>query len=222
MRHAVWLGLLLVRPVALGYSAPGCGRRAWLGTGTGFVVLGGPKNAWSKCKDIESCREEGERRSDEIEKEKGEIVNIGQGVRYRESRRGSGPKLQPGDTAEIMYEVTTSSGNYMWSKGRAKEPGQRDLGETYRVVIGQHDVPIAVERAMLDAGGMQKGSIRRVEMPPALGFETSGWRPGPENFSGRKKQERYQALLTGNGLQPGYNASLLFEVELSKIRQPAK
>ena len=194
-------------------------------SGAAFTVTGGSKPLPAaaaplpkrKCTDIESCREEGERRVAEEDALLGPIVNMGQGVRYRESRRGTGPALKVGDVCEVTYEVQKSNGDYMWSLGRDKEPGKRDLGETYRVVLGKHDVPVAVEMAL---EGMQKGGVRKIEMPPNLGFETSKNEapPLPDNFSGQKKYERYLALLSGNGLQPGYQAELIFEVELVKIR----
>jgi len=103
----------------------------------------------------------------------------------------------------------------MYSTGYGKEPGLQDLGESYRVVVGNHDVPTAVEMAL---AGAKKGSIRKVEIPPKLGFETSGWQPAPATFEGKQRMERYKNVLRGNGLQPGYNAVLLFEFEVQKIR----
>jgi FKBP-type peptidyl-prolyl cis-trans isomerase len=178
-----------------------------------------PGQAVAKCSDIESCREEGDKRIAQQEADAGPKVNLGNGVRYREPRRGTGDlELKAGDVAEITFQVTTTGGNYMYSLGRSVEPGQKDLGETLRIVLGRHDVPIAVEMAI---EGMKKGGIRKVEMPPKLGFSTSNGQPAPTTFSGKKKMERYEALLTGNGLQPGYEAELIFEVELVKIRPRA-
>jgi hypothetical protein len=97
-----------------------------------------------------------------------------------------------------------------------REPGARDGGETYTVRLGQHDVPIAVERALI---GAKRGSVRLIEMTPALGFATSEWRPAPATFAGKQRVERYRKLLTGNGLQPGYNVVLLFEAEVQKIQR---
>mmetsp|Transcript_55902 Transcript_55902/g.110721 ORF Transcript_55902/g.110721 Transcript_55902/m.110721 type:complete len:238 (-) Transcript_55902:175-888(-) len=183
-----------------------------------FTLFGGLPTlpALAKCTDIESCREEGDRRFAESELKAGPIVKLGKGVRFRESKVGTGEQsLKEGDVALINYSVLTSGGNYMWSLGRSIEPGQRDEGETLRVTLGNHDVPLAVEMAML---GMKQGGKRNVEMPPALGFSSSGGQPIPSTFSGKKKLERYQALLTGNGLQPGYDAMLNFDLELVKIR----
>mmetsp|Transcript_49316 Transcript_49316/g.79587 ORF Transcript_49316/g.79587 Transcript_49316/m.79587 type:complete len:154 (+) Transcript_49316:62-523(+) len=106
----------------------------------------------------------------------------------------------------------------MYSLGLDKEPGQRDLGETLRVTLGKHDVPIAVEMALL---GAKKGAERRIEVPPHLGFATSNWLPQPATFEGKQRMEGYRKLLTGNVLQPGYEAILLFEVNVVRIRSPS-
>jgi len=37
----------------------------------------------------------------------------------------------------------------MYSFGRNIEPGQQDYGETLTVVVGKHDVPVAVEKALV-------------------------------------------------------------------------
>ena len=65
------------------------------------------------------------------------------------------------------------------------------------------------------------GDFRRIEVPPDLGFETSGWLPSPEQFSGRQRLERYRRSLTGSGSQPGYAASILFQVEVVRVRPAA-
>ena len=69
----------------------------------------------------------------------------------------------------------------MWSYGRNVEPGLNDYGETLRVRVGRRDVPEAVEMAMV---GMRQGGVRKVEMPPSLGFATSDGKPAPTTFSG--------------------------------------
>jgi len=112
--------------------------------------LAGPSVASAKCKDIEACREEGDRRIAQQEAEAGPIVNLGNSVRYRQPKSGTGElTLQEGDAAEITFMVTTTGGNYMWSLGRNVEPGQQDYGETLTIVVGKHDVPVAVERALV-------------------------------------------------------------------------
>jgi hypothetical protein len=112
------------------------------------LLLGGAPS-WGKCRDLESCREEGERKIEVQEKEAGPIVNLGKGVRYREKRIGSGDvAFLPGDVGELTYIVTNTGGNYLWSLGRGIEPGQNDITERLRIILGHHDVPVAVEMAL--------------------------------------------------------------------------
>ena len=90
---------------------------------------------------------------------------------------------------------------------------------SYRMVLGARDVPVGVELAL---EGAHQGDLRRIELPPDLGFETSAWRPAPSGFSGRQRLENYRLRLSGNGLQPGYAASVLFQVEVLRVRPAPK
>ena len=93
-----------------------------------------------------------------------------------------------GSLVDLAYSISQSSGAYMYSRGFGLEPsedgdgaggargGGRDVGEYVRVRLGgsPRDVPLGIERALL---GMRAGDARRVELPPAVGFATSEWRP---------------------------------------------
>ena len=50
------------------------------------------------------------------------------------------------------------------------------LLETVCDPTGAKDVPVGIQAAMV---GMKKGEKRRVELPSAVGFETSDWAPAP-------------------------------------------
>ena len=170
------------------------------------------------CGDIETCREAGELKDSEKEA-KYPTVRLGDGVSYKETTKGAGSAIiEAGDVLEITYALYTGSGNYMYSLP-SKEPGARDGGETYRVKVGKSppDIPPAVERALL---GAKLGCTRLIEVVPRLGFASSEWQPLPSGFAGKQRMERYRTLLTGNGLQPGYNAVLLFEATVQNIRKP--
>ena len=45
--------------------------------------------------------------------------------------------------------------------------------DSYRMVLGELDVPRGVELAL---EGAHRGDVRRIELPPDLGFATSEWR----------------------------------------------
>jgi len=183
-----------------------------------------PGRTKASCKNIESCQAEGERRAAEADLRAGPLRNVGPigasglgRVRYRAMKETSdGPALRQGDAAEIRFDVLSTSGNLLYGVP-SREPGQAAARvlDTYRIVLGERDVPLGVELAL---EGAHKGDFRRIEVPPDLGFETSGWKPQPSGFSGRQRLENYKMRLTGTGLQPGYAASILFQVEIMKVR----
>jgi len=183
-----------------------------------------PGRTKAKCKDIESCQAEGERRAAEADERAGPLRNVGPigqnglgRVRYRAMKESNtGPPLRQGDAADIRFDVLSTSGNLMYGVP-SREPGEGASGvlDSYRIVLGSRDVPLGVELAL---EGAHKGDLRRVEVPPDLGFETSDWKPEPSGFSGRQRLESYKKRLVGNGLQPGYAASFLFQVEVVKVR----
>lgn len=168
-----------------------------------------------KCKGLEECQAIGDQKFAEKEQLKGALVDIGKGIRYRESKIGTGPTISKGDVVDITYEVRNTGGMYIYSLGRGRPDKTRDdLGETYRVRLGKHDVPIAVELAM---EGMRRGGIRAIELPPSLGFETSSWEPKPTNFAGERRMENYRASINGRSSQPGYDAAIILEVEVVRV-----
>ena len=193
-----------------------------------FAAAASPGKTKAKCRDIESCQAEGERRAAEAEARAGPVRNVGPigangfgRIRYRAMREtADGPALRQGDAAEIRFDVASTGGDYMYGVP-SREPGAAQAGvlDTYRIVLGAHDVPVGVELAL---EGAHRGDFRRIEVPPDLGFQTSDWRPTPQGFSGRQRLERYRKLLTGNGLQPGYSASILFQVEVVRVRPAAE
>ncbi|KAJ1459782.1 hypothetical protein M885DRAFT_511024 [Pelagophyceae sp. CCMP2097] len=168
----------------------------------------------AKCKDIDSCREEGDRRDAEADRKAGPMVTAN-GVRFREMAVGDGDVLVQGDSVDIKFQVLKGNGDLMYGVPD-REPGAQDEFETIRATLGNLDVPLGVERALL---GSARGARRRVELGKQTGFETSDWKPKPTGFAGKKRIERYQGILAGNGLQPGYDATILFEFEVVKVRK---
>jgi len=180
-----------------------------------------PGRSKPKCRDIESCQAEGERRAAEADAKAGPLRNVGPiganglgRVRYRAMRETSdGPALMQGDAADIRFDVLSTSGNLMYGVP-SREPGEAAASvlDSYRIVLGSRDVPVGVELAL---EGAHKGDFRRIEVPPDLGFETSGWKPEPNGYSGRQRLDNFKARLNG---QPGYAASILFQVEVMRVR----
>ena len=179
--------------------------------------------AHAKCTDIESCREEGERKI-EADLKLNPIMRLADGVNYRVLRPSSvpGPKVKDGSSIELIYSISTASGQYMYSKGFGFEKvefggkKQSDLGlDSMRVVIGEHNVPVGIESALI---GMGKGERRRVELPPGVGFETSNWQPSPTTRRGITQIEQYKKKLVGFGSQPAFPAETVWDIEVLGIR----
>jgi FKBP-type peptidyl-prolyl cis-trans isomerase len=156
---------------------------------TGLLSLMLPESAFAKCTDIETCREEGERKI-EADLKLNPITKLSDGVRYRvlQPSAPNGAKVKDGSSVDLIYSISTASGQYMYSKGFGFEKvtfgGKQtsDLGlDSLRVVIGKHNIPVGIESALI---GMGRGERRRVELPPGVGFETSNWEPKPTTRRG--------------------------------------
>lgn len=132
------------------------------------IVTSVPSPAYAKCTDIESCREEGERKI-EADLKLNPIVRLSDGVRYRvlqTAASSSTEKVREGSKIDLIYSISTASGQYMYSKGFGFEKvdfggrQESDLGlDSMRVVVGKHEVPVGIEYALV---GMAKGERRRV------------------------------------------------------------
>ena len=179
--------------------------------------------AHAKCTDIESCREEGERKI-EADLKLNPIMRLADGVNYRVLRPSAlpGPKVKDGSSIELIYSISTASGQYMYSKGFGFEKvefggkEQSDLGlDSMRVVVGEHNVPVGIESALI---GMGKGERRRVELPPKVGFQTSNWQPSPTTRRGITQIEQYKKKLVGFGSQPAFPAETVWDIEVLGIR----
>ena len=181
-----------------------------------------PGRTKPKCKDIESCLQEGERRAAEADAAAGPVRNVGPTgangvgrIRYRSMKETTdGPALRKGDSADIRFDVLSTSGNLMYGIPSRDPADKSSLGllDEYRIVLGSRDVPLGVEYAL---EGAHKGDFRRIEVPPDLGFVTSDWKPAPSSFSGRQRLESYRARLQPSS---GYAASFLFQVEVMRVR----
>ena len=69
-----------------------------------------PGEVYAKCTDIESCREEGERKI-EADLKLNPIIKLSGGVRYRvlqPSTPLSGPKVKDGSTIDLIYSISTA------------------------------------------------------------------------------------------------------------------
>ena len=186
-----------------------------------------PQPAYAKCTDIESCREEGERKI-EADLISNPIVKLSDGVRYRvlssPPNKSTSKIVTDESNIDIAYSISTASGQYMYSKGFGYEKinfGDKkqlvpDKGlDSLNIILGKHNVPIGIERALI---GMTRGEIRRIELPPNVGFETSNWEPSPITRRGKTQIEQYKRKLVGFGSQPPFPAETVWDVEVLSVR----
>jgi len=199
-------------------------------TSSSWMLLSmNPQPAMAKCKDLETCREIGERRDAE-DLAANPIVRIGNGgLQYKVLAVGLGDEIvtEDTDTVKIAYSISQASGSYMYSQGFGFN--KLDAGNGKRVAdlgldgITVHmtddtarEVPIGVKRAIV---GMKRGERRRIVVPPELGFETSDWNPKPTTFRGERQIISYQTVLSGRGGQlPPFPAPTIWDVELLALR----
>ena len=67
------------------------------------------------------------------------------------------------------------------------------------------------------------GPLVPVELPPAVGFATSDWRPEPTTRRGRASIVGYRQLLEGNGSsQPPFPAETIWDVEVVRLVSGAR
>lgn len=141
------------------------------------------------------------------------------GLRYREYVTGEiGEEAMAGSRVDARYKIfRLSSGAYfkyssggtpvlLWSRGYGA--GARDdVGETISFVLGETPLPRAVTPCVV---GMKKGSVRRILVPPNLGWVNDDVVPRPDSFGAARRLINYK------------DGPLLFEIEVVKVRNGAE
>ena len=147
------------------------------------------------------------------------LMTLPSGIQFREYDEGSGSKrCKKGSKVSILFKVyRLSSGAYfkyssggtpvlLWARGYGSE-GLDDVGVPYSFVLGEENsLPRAVAPVVV---GMRQGGVRRVLMPPNLGYVNDFVQPQPDSYGARRRLENYR------------DGPLLFEVEVVSIKDPA-
>lgn len=136
------------------------------------------------------------------------------GLQYKDLRVGDGPKPRKGETVVVDWDGYTIGyyGRIFEARNKTKggsfEGGEKDF---YKFKVGSEEVIPAFEEAVL---GMSLGGIRRIIVPPELGYPENDFNkkgPRPTTFSG---QRALDFVLKNQGL---IDKTLLFDIELLKI-----
>lgn len=136
------------------------------------------------------------------------------GLQYKDLRVGDGPTPKMGDTVVVDWDGYTIGYYGRIFEARNKTKGgsfEGDDKDFYKFKIGSQQVIPAFEEAV---SGMALGGIRRIIVPPELGYPENDFNkkgPRPTTFSG---QRALDFVLRNQGL---IDKTLLFDIELLKI-----
>jgi len=98
----------------------------------------------------------------------GDTVSRGQGLRYIDLRVGAGPAVAQWQIVDVNYSLYNAAGG---ARLDSSCPADRTV---FRVIVGSGS---SIEGFWRGIEGMQPGGVRRVIVPPALGY---GGAPGHE------------------------------------------
>ncbi|KAJ0560222.1 putative peptidylprolyl isomerase [Helianthus annuus] len=136
------------------------------------------------------------------------------GLQYKDLRAGNGIMPKKGDTVVVDWDGYTIGYYGRIFEARNKTKGGSFEGDDksfYRFRLGSHEVIPAFEEAV---AGMSLGGIRRIIVPPDLGYPDNDYNksgPKPTTFSG---QRALSFVLKNQGL---IDKTLLFDIELLNI-----
>lgn len=136
------------------------------------------------------------------------------GLQYKDLRIGEGPSPKVGDTVVVDWDGYTIGYYGRIFEARNKTKGgsfEGDDKDFFKFRLGSQEVIQAFEEAV---AGMTLGGIRRIIVPPELGYPENDFNkrgPRPTTFSG---QRALDFVLRNQGL---IDKTLLFDIELLKI-----
>ncbi|XP_068644561.1 peptidyl-prolyl cis-trans isomerase FKBP19, chloroplastic isoform X2 [Aristolochia californica] len=136
------------------------------------------------------------------------------GLQYKDLRIGSGPIPKNGETVVVDWDGYTIGYYGRIFEARNKTKGgsfEGDDKDFFKFTLGSQQVIPAFEEAIQ---GMALGGVRRIIVPPDLGYPDSDFNklgPRPTTFSG---QRALDFVLRNQGL---IDKTLLFDIELIKI-----
>ncbi|CAN1237001.1 Peptidyl-prolyl cis-trans isomerase FKBP19, chloroplastic [Linum grandiflorum] len=140
------------------------------------------------------------------------------GLQYKDLRQGTGATPNVGETVVVDWDGYTIGyyGRIFEARNKTKGGSFEVLSSFWHLVLksGFQVIP-AFEEAV---SGMALGGIRRIVVPPELGYPDNDYNksaPRPTTFSG---QRALDFVLRNQGL---IDKTLLFDIELIKIVRPS-
>ncbi|KAJ6811650.1 peptidyl-prolyl cis-trans isomerase FKBP19, chloroplastic isoform X1 [Iris pallida] len=136
------------------------------------------------------------------------------GLQYKDLRVGNGPTPKRGETVVVDWDGYTIGYYGRIFEARNKTKGGSFEGDDkafFKFKLGSQEVIPAFEEAV---EGMAPGGIRRIIVPPELGYPENDFNklgPRPTTFSG---QRALDFVLRNQGL---IDKTLLFDIELVKV-----
>ncbi|KAK1272031.1 hypothetical protein QJS04_geneDACA020991 [Acorus gramineus] len=136
------------------------------------------------------------------------------GLQYKDLRMGSGPSPKMGEMVVVDWDGYTIGYYGRIFEARNKTKGgsfEGDEKDFFKFRLGSQQVIPAFEEAIM---GMAPGGVRRIIVPPELGYPESDYNklgPKPTTFSG---QRALDFVLRNQGL---IDKTLLFDIELLKV-----
>ncbi|WOH13717.1 hypothetical protein DCAR_0833228 [Daucus carota subsp. sativus] len=143
-----------------------------------------------------------------------DYIETNSGLQYKDLRVGNGPMPKKGDMVVVDWDGYTIGYYGRIFEARNKTKGGSFEGDDkafYRFKLGSREVIPAFEEAV---SGMSLGGIRRIIVPPELGYPENDYNksgPRPTTFSG---QRALDFVLRNQGL---IDKTLLFDIELIKV-----
>lgn len=143
-----------------------------------------------------------------------DYIETKSGLQYKDLRIGNGPTPKPGEMVVVDWDGYTIGyyGRIFEARNKTKG-GSFEGGDKafYKFRLGYKEVIPAFEEAV---AGMSLGGIRRIIVPPELGYPENDFNksgPRPTTFSG---QRALDFVLRNQGL---IDKTLLFDIELLKV-----
>ena len=146
-----------------------------------------------------------------------QFVTSPSGLRYKDVKLGSGEVARKGDTVAIQYTgrlLNLNGKKFASTYETAKEAANAGIAEPFVFTLGSGSVIPGLEELVT---GMSKGGYRRGVLPPPLGYDSAGsLGPKPNDCPFGQDCRSLDAVVKN----PNRDASLVFDVQLERVRRP--